>query len=275
LPGFRVDKELVERRLESLKRRGIRFQMGVTFGQNVKLSELRREFDAVFLGFGLADAMPLDVPGANCAGLPVVSVCQPNALPAAAVGGMCGANAWRCSAAVTPRWTSSASPSAAGPPPPCASIAATSQPAADARNTEMPGGRRAVYVPEPVRDRAWQRGRRSDPCPLHSHGTGEPTPPAGAASSRWPARNSMCPRTWCSCVRFHRAPAAGQRRFWQAVLGRARLFASGRESDDESSRRFRQRLHCARPAFLSDVVRDARKTADAIDSHLKARRPTK
>jgi glutamate synthase (NADPH/NADH) small chain len=83
LPGFRVDKELVERRLESLKRRGIRFRMGVTFGQDVKLSELRREFDAVFLGFGLADAMPLDVPGAELRGVyqsfPYVSQ---NALPA-------------------------------------------------------------------------------------------------------------------------------------------------------------------------------------------------
>jgi glutamate synthase (NADPH/NADH) small chain len=83
LPGFRVDKELVERRLESLKRRGIRFRMGVTFRQNVKLSELRREFDAVFLGFGLADAMPLDVPGAELRGVyqsfPYVSQ---NALPA-------------------------------------------------------------------------------------------------------------------------------------------------------------------------------------------------
>jgi hypothetical protein len=27
------------------------------------------------------------------------------------------------------------------------------------------------------------------------------------------------------------------------------------------------------PAFLSDVVRDARTTADAIDTHLKARLP--
>jgi glutamate synthase (NADPH/NADH) small chain len=83
LPGFRVDKELVERRLESLKRRGIRFRMGITFGQDVKLSELRREFDAVFLGFGLADAMPLDVPGAELRGVyqafPFVSQ---NALPA-------------------------------------------------------------------------------------------------------------------------------------------------------------------------------------------------
>ena len=71
LPGFRVDKELVERRLELLKQRGIRFQMGVSFGQNVKLSELRRDFDAVFLGFGLADAIPLHVPGAELRG-----VCQ-------------------------------------------------------------------------------------------------------------------------------------------------------------------------------------------------------
>jgi glutamate synthase (NADPH/NADH) small chain len=83
LPGFRVDKELVERRLESLKRRGICFRMGVAFGQDVKLSDLRREFDAVFLGFGLADAMPLDVPGAELRGVyqsfPYVSQ---NAIPA-------------------------------------------------------------------------------------------------------------------------------------------------------------------------------------------------
>jgi glutamate synthase (NADPH) small chain len=69
LPGFRVDKNLVARRLELLKQRGIRFRMGVTFGQNVKLSDLRREFNAVFLGFGLADAMPLGVPGAELKGV--------------------------------------------------------------------------------------------------------------------------------------------------------------------------------------------------------------
>jgi glutamate synthase (NADPH/NADH) small chain len=69
LPGFRMDKELVERRLGLLKQRGIRFQMGVTFGRDVKLSDLRREYDAVFLGFGLADALPLGVPGAELRGV--------------------------------------------------------------------------------------------------------------------------------------------------------------------------------------------------------------
>ena len=82
LPGFRVDKELVERRIELLKQRGITFRMGVTFGQDVKLSDLRREFDAIFLGFGMADPVPLDVPGAELRGVyqAFPFVCQ-NALP--------------------------------------------------------------------------------------------------------------------------------------------------------------------------------------------------
>ncbi len=69
LPGFRVDKDLVERRIGLLKRRGINFRMGVTFGQEVKLSDLRRDFNAVFLGFGTADPVTLDVPGADLTGV--------------------------------------------------------------------------------------------------------------------------------------------------------------------------------------------------------------
>jgi glutamate synthase (NADPH) small chain len=69
LPGFRVDKELVERRVKLLRQRGIHFRMGITFGQNVKLSELRQEFDAVFLGFGHAEPIALEVPGAELRGV--------------------------------------------------------------------------------------------------------------------------------------------------------------------------------------------------------------
>ena len=69
MPGFRMDKELVERRIGLLEQRGISFRMGVTFGQDVKLSDLRRDFDAVYLGFGLLDPVPLDVPGADLRGV--------------------------------------------------------------------------------------------------------------------------------------------------------------------------------------------------------------
>jgi glutamate synthase (NADPH/NADH) small chain len=69
LPGFRVDKVMVNRRLELLRQRGVQFRMGLVWGEQVKLSELRREFDAVFLGFGQADAVPLEVPGADLNGV--------------------------------------------------------------------------------------------------------------------------------------------------------------------------------------------------------------
>lgn len=69
MPGFRMDLNLVERRIEQLKRRGISFHMGVTFGQDVKLSDLRREFDAVYLGFGTTGPVPLNIPGAEMKGV--------------------------------------------------------------------------------------------------------------------------------------------------------------------------------------------------------------
>jgi glutamate synthase (NADPH/NADH) small chain len=74
LPGFRVDKEMVSRRVLLLQRRGIQFRMGVTYGQEVKLSDLRRQFDAIFLSFGHAEPVVPKGPGADLRG-----VCQ--ALP--------------------------------------------------------------------------------------------------------------------------------------------------------------------------------------------------
>jgi glutamate synthase (NADPH) small chain len=69
LPGFRVDPELVERRLKWLEQRGVQFRMNAVCGQDVHLRDLRREFDAVFLGFSRSDAAPLDVPGAGLRGV--------------------------------------------------------------------------------------------------------------------------------------------------------------------------------------------------------------
>lgn len=74
LPGFRVDTEMVSRRVALLQRRGIQFRMGIAYGQEVKLSELRSRFDAVFLSFGHVEPVVANGPGADLRG-----VCQ--ALP--------------------------------------------------------------------------------------------------------------------------------------------------------------------------------------------------
>ena len=276
LPGFRVDKELVERRLESLKRRGIRFQMGVTFGQNVKLSELRREFDAVFLGFGLADAMPLDVPGAELRGVyqsfPYVSQ---NALPAgqpsvdvrgkrvAVLGG--GDTAMDVLRIAIRRGAAAAL---------CiyrrgeASLPADAEEYEDAREE----GAQFMFLSRPVAVLGNAAGEvthvrciRMETGELDISGRRSIKPVAGSefdvpADVVFVAYGFTVPRLPDSDD-FGKLSLDG-RGCLQVDANRMTnlpgVFASG--------------SIVRGPAFLSDVVRDARKTADAIDSHLKGRR---
>ncbi len=69
IPAFKLDKEVVARRVNILWRRGVRFRFGVRVGTDLQLHDLLREHQAVFLGFGAQKAKPLDVPGAELAGV--------------------------------------------------------------------------------------------------------------------------------------------------------------------------------------------------------------
>jgi glutamate synthase (NADPH) small chain len=69
IPAFKLDKELVNRRIELLARRGVKFRLGVDVGREITLEQLRQEFHAVFLAFGAQRPKPLDIPGAELAGV--------------------------------------------------------------------------------------------------------------------------------------------------------------------------------------------------------------
>ena len=69
IPAFKLEKRIVERRIELLVRRGVEFRLGVKVGWDVTLEQLRAEFDAVFLGVGAQRPKPLDIPGANLRGI--------------------------------------------------------------------------------------------------------------------------------------------------------------------------------------------------------------
>lgn len=69
IPAFKLEKSVVERRTELLKKRGVIFKLGVTAGKDIRLHALRAEFDAVFLGFGAQKARGLDVKGADLRGV--------------------------------------------------------------------------------------------------------------------------------------------------------------------------------------------------------------
>ncbi|HEX2855330.1 MAG TPA: NAD(P)-dependent oxidoreductase [Opitutaceae bacterium] len=69
IPAFKLDKEIVARRIGLLVRRGVKFRLGVKVGWDVSLADLRRDFDAIFLGVGAQRAKPLDIPGAELSGV--------------------------------------------------------------------------------------------------------------------------------------------------------------------------------------------------------------
>jgi glutamate synthase (NADPH) small chain len=69
IPAFKLEKHVVERRIDSLAKRGVKFRLGVKVGWDVSLADLRRDYAAVFLGVGAQRPKPLDLPGADLRGV--------------------------------------------------------------------------------------------------------------------------------------------------------------------------------------------------------------
>ncbi len=69
IPSFKLEKAVVERRLERLTRRGVTFRNRVRIGRDVSLSILREEFDAVYLAIGAQKPKELEIPGAQLDGV--------------------------------------------------------------------------------------------------------------------------------------------------------------------------------------------------------------
>ncbi|MCX6926530.1 MAG: FAD-dependent oxidoreductase [Verrucomicrobia bacterium] len=68
-PTFKVERSIVQRRVEVLQKRGVTFRLGVKFEENLTFAEIRSGFDAVFLGFDSRKARPLQIPGADLQGV--------------------------------------------------------------------------------------------------------------------------------------------------------------------------------------------------------------
>ena len=89
VPAFKLDRSIVQRRIELLKQRGVVFRLGTELragakpgrpeinnedgkgrsSERISLEQLRKEFNAVFLGLDSRKARALDVPGADLRGV--------------------------------------------------------------------------------------------------------------------------------------------------------------------------------------------------------------
>jgi len=69
IPDFKMEKSVVDRRLEQLFAEGIEFRSNVHVGFDMKGDQLVRDFDATLLGIGAEQHRDLEIPGRNLKGI--------------------------------------------------------------------------------------------------------------------------------------------------------------------------------------------------------------
>jgi glutamate synthase (NADPH/NADH) small chain len=69
IPDFKLEKWVIDRRLEQLREEGVIFQTGVHVGVDYAVADLRKNFDAILLGTGAEAPRELEVPGRELGGV--------------------------------------------------------------------------------------------------------------------------------------------------------------------------------------------------------------
>ena len=69
IPDFKLEKSVVDRRVSQMRAEGVRFECGVTIGEDISARYLRQTFDAILLALGAGEPRDLAVPGRELEGI--------------------------------------------------------------------------------------------------------------------------------------------------------------------------------------------------------------
>ena len=69
IPDFKMEKQVIDRRLEILSKEGVELRCGVEVGKNPTWKQLRADHDALVIAIGAMRPRDLDVPGRNLDGV--------------------------------------------------------------------------------------------------------------------------------------------------------------------------------------------------------------
>jgi len=69
IPDFKLDKQVVERRINLMIQEGVKFQTNANVGVNISVEQLRDEFDVILLTGGSTVPRDLPIPGRNLKGV--------------------------------------------------------------------------------------------------------------------------------------------------------------------------------------------------------------
>jgi glutamate synthase (NADPH) small chain len=69
IPDFKMEKHLIDRRIDQMIGEGVQFKTNAHVGHNVSVQDLRRDFDAILLAMGAEHPRDLNVPGRELKGI--------------------------------------------------------------------------------------------------------------------------------------------------------------------------------------------------------------
>ena len=69
IPQFKLEKHVIDRRLEQMSAEGVKFVTDAEVGKNIEVEDLRRDFDAIVLAGGAEQPRDLKVPGRELKGI--------------------------------------------------------------------------------------------------------------------------------------------------------------------------------------------------------------
>ena len=69
IPDFKMEKSLIDRRIDQMRKEGVNFKTSVEVGSDITLTEIKRKFDAILITIGSEEARDLNIPGRNVEGI--------------------------------------------------------------------------------------------------------------------------------------------------------------------------------------------------------------
>ena len=69
IPDFKMEKHLIDRRVDQMKKEGVKFKTSSKLDQKLNMESLKKSYDAILMATGSEKARDLDIPGRNAQGI--------------------------------------------------------------------------------------------------------------------------------------------------------------------------------------------------------------
>ncbi len=69
IPDFKLEKIVIDRRIDQMRREGVQFETQVDVGVDISMKYMKRTFDAMVIAIGATEPRRLDIPGRNLRGI--------------------------------------------------------------------------------------------------------------------------------------------------------------------------------------------------------------